>query len=848
MNSSSLAQTISTNQLIESFSDVDLQTFKQGLFEHFNCENENEFLQKILIYCQSHVSSQTISNIYNAAINISIKSQYKAKASSHNGLSSLSSNVIQCVGGYLTISNCINLGYCNRNLYFETQKKSFVLDRRNKNDKMLLIDPKMLISIKNILKMTGFAFQYPFNVNFGVTTTQKNTKLLQKEKVIFQNTLKKHEGYLGTLLNNVKFIRINNHWSDLIPIDQLFGQWQHNSNGNKDTHVFCNRKNDFDIKFLTLYSHGCGLETFLNNLHNYHNSDHMCSEYSNTQSTHINSNAVDNTTVTAAKMTSLRMINNLIIQDATIRKPFVSLMQSRKVWESHVQAQSNKQQTLDRLQLFFGTLKGCYKNLHILRGRIEIDNFQLLSSIFHFNLTGITLGYPNINYQRVDEFTQGAIELTKQFVKKIQKYSHDRQTQLQQAKQIQKTSLVTDSNNTNIDIQIPTNFQQLDVCLYHSYKEWTIRDYIETLWNSMNQLSMFKYLEILSLYFSNKTTIHQCLNFDYGWLATTLTNQTYRNQSIPNLKKICISIKNDFFETVNVSVAHIAQQKVIPNTIGPRGIILDDNSNHGYPNKRDLSNQKLTTYSEDADYAAKRFYMTHLVLYYLSIMSKNGIFGKCKRNETNGDANTDNDNHDNYDNRNTSSSNRIATVEMNWIFECAKDRYISKATGRATDGRKCFLDCANYKSHQVAQTYTCQGCGFDGHDRKLKSNINNTTRTLGYVRQPGAGGRGSGGHRVRHGRGGCSRWIPTYASGNMNDVVGQDQNGDKLKQHYTHGQDEMVANSDGNNQRTIYTKCESTSFQDNYFTICDWIVDEIASQDKQKELANFVVRFKFDEH
>ena len=58
----------------------------------------------------------------------------------------------------------------------------------------------------------------------------------------------------------------------------------------------------------------------------------------------------------------------------------------------------------------------------------------------------------------------------------------------------------------------------------------------------------------------------------------------------------------------------------------------------------------------------------------------------------------------------------------------------------------------------------------------------------------------------------------------------------------------MITNDHNAYERVIYTKCESTSVQDNYLTICDWIVGGIASQNEHKQIANFVARFKFDEY
>lgn len=104
MISSSFSCIIATNELLELFNDVDLATFKTGLMEQFGCENEKEFLQKILTFSQSHLSLKTLNNIHKLAINISNKSQYPVKKrKTINCLSSLPSNLIECIGKYLTI-------------------------------------------------------------------------------------------------------------------------------------------------------------------------------------------------------------------------------------------------------------------------------------------------------------------------------------------------------------------------------------------------------------------------------------------------------------------------------------------------------------------------------------------------------------------------------------------------------------------------------------------------------------------------------------------------------------------------------------------------------------------------
>ena len=292
MSCSSVGLAIATTELIEGFDDVDTETFKQGLIRCFGCQNEKEFFCKILLYSgsQSHLSLNTLNNIHTLAINISNKSQYPITKSSNICLSSLSSNIIHCIGKYLTITESKNVGYCNRNLYIETQKKSFIINRRNKNDKIFTIDREFMDIIKRLPNITGNVFQYPLSADFGGTTPEAYDwhEIGEKEKMIFTNSFTHHNNYFNQLLNNVKSIRINHFWSSILPIDALFCA---NNSIEK-------RQNQLDIVFPTLGVYYNHLETFLNNL----NMKNYCN-HSSTQSK-MNTNS-------DSKPLHMRMINNL---------------------------------------------------------------------------------------------------------------------------------------------------------------------------------------------------------------------------------------------------------------------------------------------------------------------------------------------------------------------------------------------------------------------------------------------------------------------------------------------------------------------------------------------------------
>ena len=62
MHYSPVALSIETSQLVEQFND-DFLTFKKNVLDALNCNNEKEFLQKVLIFSQSHLTSSVVNKV-----------------------------------------------------------------------------------------------------------------------------------------------------------------------------------------------------------------------------------------------------------------------------------------------------------------------------------------------------------------------------------------------------------------------------------------------------------------------------------------------------------------------------------------------------------------------------------------------------------------------------------------------------------------------------------------------------------------------------------------------------------------------------------------------------------------
>ena len=158
MDRSKLSNVIATTRLLRHFSRVNLNTMKSYIYQELGCENESQFLCKILQSIYKTLSNQSITNIKNKAmeiadsqkiqssLNINQQSNmtvYKYVQKQYNDrLSKLHSDIIDYLGTFLNKKQSIEFGYLNKQLYIETQKQSYLLKRCK--DNVLRLDAKKI--------------------------------------------------------------------------------------------------------------------------------------------------------------------------------------------------------------------------------------------------------------------------------------------------------------------------------------------------------------------------------------------------------------------------------------------------------------------------------------------------------------------------------------------------------------------------------------------------------------------------------------------------------------------------------------------------------------------------------
>ena len=655
MYCSPVALTLQTSQLVQQFNDDDFLTFRKSVLAELNCNNEKEFFQKVLVFSQSHLPIQTTTNIYNSACNISMKSNYPSPIIPKNVFSSLSSNIIQSIGSYVTKNDCINLGYSNRHLYIETQNKTFILNRRNSLDELVTIDRKSIDILQNKKgNMISYPFHFPYGIDFGGVIKCANKAFDDYDKSIYKSDINVVEQdsnningqnvkniisnnlHLQNVFKYAQCIKILPSWSYAIPIDQLFDD----NNNKQQLSIF------FPIVDTPV------LEQFLKNYKKY------CKDTENNNNT------------------SMKMIDNLIIENVNCRK--INPIRTDHPGNGKIKQKATNFEVRNRgggrsvrksnyvplgvyTKKFFGSLNTNFKKLHIYSGTVFIDNFEYLSSIFHCNLESLILGYPTINYILNKHFLHGTIEFSidiksknKNIIRGTDGTSNDNDK-----------SDVTVGDGNEFEISIPQKFKYLGVCLYHSYL-YGFDDthlWMNKFWTNMNKLSMFKYLKTISLQFDDTHTISQCLNYENGWLTNELKkNKNNNSSSIPNLSHVIIGIKNDFYGL-------------------PKGRSTRAHYRHTVNVVSDLTLRSFTT---DDQYIGQRFFMTSLVFKHYCDICQNGLFKSAST-------------------KSSLTKSNLSKVTLKLFFQCDSDCFATKNSGEQTNGRLRFLQCktVNHDGHNT---------------------------------------------------------------------------------------------------------------------------------------------------
>ena len=203
MDRSNFANVLITTRLLPYFNFDNVATIKSCILEELGCQDDKEFLCKILTMIYGSLSNKSTTIIKNKAIEIadsqpltsssssscsnrkgtthsndggellapgkaSAKSIYKYVEEKYNDLlSNLNGNVVDHIGSFLTKQESISFGYLNKQLYIETQKLSYLLrrckDTDDKNPFTLNAD-----SASKLLWPVSSAYSYSFPMHLSV--------------------------------------------------------------------------------------------------------------------------------------------------------------------------------------------------------------------------------------------------------------------------------------------------------------------------------------------------------------------------------------------------------------------------------------------------------------------------------------------------------------------------------------------------------------------------------------------------------------------------------------------------------------------------------------------------------
>ena len=220
MERSNFANILITTRLLPYFSDDNVAAMKSCIFGELKCQNEKEFLCKVLIMINSSLSNKSTAILKDKALEIADLQPLSLSATSNidkhncndnqsqtalvlsktqttytvykfienkqnNSSFNLNSYHIDLIGSFLTKQESISLGYLNKQLYIETQKLSYLLQRCKDTN---MNQPFSLNSycVSGLLWSESSAYNYNFPLHFslsnlGVGLKYWWNKILKKE-------------------------------------------------------------------------------------------------------------------------------------------------------------------------------------------------------------------------------------------------------------------------------------------------------------------------------------------------------------------------------------------------------------------------------------------------------------------------------------------------------------------------------------------------------------------------------------------------------------------------------------------------------------------------------------------
>ena len=194
MERSNFANVLITTRLLPHFTTDNMEAIKSCIFQQLQCNSEPQFYCKLLKMIHKSLSNESTKIIKSKAIEIAELQQLQINSkiadplltndndnnetptpkltickyieNQYNDvLSNLNSDIIDCIGAFLTKQESIEFGYINIQLYIETQKLSYLLNRRKDTteNKPFVLNR---LRLQKLLSPISSAYSYSCPINF----------------------------------------------------------------------------------------------------------------------------------------------------------------------------------------------------------------------------------------------------------------------------------------------------------------------------------------------------------------------------------------------------------------------------------------------------------------------------------------------------------------------------------------------------------------------------------------------------------------------------------------------------------------------------------------------------------
>lgn len=259
MEESLLSKIVFTTKYLENFNETNVGTFKQCFMQQLNCKSEAQLWCKIMLMTYESLSSDTVDSLKNAAIEINHSNHVGTrKQTATNGknysLNRLSVLSLARIGSFLTKTESLKLGYINRDLYIQTQKRSYLL-KRHERYQMIIQEADVFSKLSDMIN--NFAYSAPYSLTLQANSRPVSSRMhkwMMSDwfQILFKN--------LRTCsVENSKFLPfVPSHWlfnrnlKNILDLTLHFDSAQH-----VQTDIINTNVNKFIASYQDYFTNGC---------------------------------------------------------------------------------------------------------------------------------------------------------------------------------------------------------------------------------------------------------------------------------------------------------------------------------------------------------------------------------------------------------------------------------------------------------------------------------------------------------------------------------------------------------------------------------------------------------------